>query len=152
MAEVDHVAERPAAIGALGGLDLRELAESFKKSGGLGKRRPVGKMNMIVHAYSIPAFCFGCSLLARAGCEKAHRRRERRVHQLLLARAAMGCQGAGMNDKGKRAPQAGGAFIAGAIIAGVVGGSILGQPSIGFLVGATVGAAAALLMWLRERR
>jgi len=57
-----------------------------------------------------------------------------------------------MNERRKRAPQAGGAIIAGCIIAGVVGGVIVGQSSIGFLVGAALGVSFAILMWLRDRR
>ena len=49
-------------------------------------------------------------------------------------------------------PQAGGSILAASIIAGVVGGIIAGQPSIGFLVGTAVGAAIAILLWLRDRR
>jgi hypothetical protein len=55
-------------------------------------------------------------------------------------------------DGNRRSPQAGGAIIAGSIIAGVVGGSILNQPSIGFLVGAALGIAIAMLIWLRDRK
>jgi len=42
--------------------------------------------------------------------------------------------------------------MAGCIIAGVVGGVIVGQSSIGFLVGAGAGVTIAILIWLRERR
>ncbi|HEX8535336.1 MAG TPA: hypothetical protein VF662_14315 [Allosphingosinicella sp.] len=55
-----------------------------------------------------------------------------------------------MNDQ--RTPgRAGGSILAAAIIAGVIGGLILGQPSIGFLAGAGVGVLVALLLWLRDR-
>lgn len=48
-------------------------------------------------------------------------------------------------------PQAGGALLAGSLIVGAVGGAILGQPTLGFLVGAGVGVVLALIVWLRER-
>ena len=48
--------------------------------------------------------------------------------------------------------RAGGSILALSIIAGAVGGIILGQPSIGFLVGLAVGAAIAAALWLRDRR
>ena len=51
-----------------------------------------------------------------------------------------------------RSPQAGGAILAGAIIAGAIGGLIVGQPSIGFLAGLAIGAVIATLLWLRDRR
>ena len=49
-------------------------------------------------------------------------------------------------------PQAGGSILAASIIAGVVGGVIAGQPSIGFLVGTGLGIAIAVVLWLRDRR
>ena len=52
----------------------------------------------------------------------------------------------------KRNSRAGGAIIALAILAGAVGGIVAGQPSIGFLAGAALGVAIALLIWLRDRR
>ncbi|WP_294389796.1 hypothetical protein [uncultured Sphingomonas sp.] len=48
-------------------------------------------------------------------------------------------------------PMAGGAFLALAIIVGVVIGAALGQPSIGFLAGVGAGAAIALILWLADR-
>lgn len=47
--------------------------------------------------------------------------------------------------------QAGGFVIAAAIIAGVVGGAIAGQPSMGVIAGAAVGIALATWIWLRDR-
>ena len=57
-----------------------------------------------------------------------------------------------MDGGRKSGNRAGGAIIAGAILAGVAGGILLGQPSIGFLAGTGLGIAAALLLWLRDRR
>jgi hypothetical protein len=48
--------------------------------------------------------------------------------------------------------QAGGSILAIAIIAGTVAGIIVGQPSIGILVGTGAGALLAVLFWLNERR
>ena len=48
--------------------------------------------------------------------------------------------------------RAGGSIIAASIIAGAVGGIIVGQPSIGFLAGAAAGALIAALLWLRDRK
>jgi len=53
---------------------------------------------------------------------------------------------------GSRFTQAAGSILAISIIAGTVGGVIVGQPSIGILVGAAAGALVALLFWLNERR
>ena len=49
-------------------------------------------------------------------------------------------------------PRAGGSILAAAIIAGVVGGIIAGEPSIGFLAGTAIGVGLAILLWLRDRR
>lgn len=51
-----------------------------------------------------------------------------------------------------RAPKAGGFLLALAIIAGVLIGGLLGQPSIGFLVGVGVGVLLVALVWLLDRR
>jgi hypothetical protein len=48
--------------------------------------------------------------------------------------------------------QAGGFILAASIIAGAVGGSMVGQPSIGFVVGTATGVLLALLIWLVDRR
>jgi mannose/fructose/N-acetylgalactosamine-specific phosphotransferase system component IIC len=48
--------------------------------------------------------------------------------------------------------QAGGSMLAISIIAGTVAGLIVGQPSIGFLVGAASGILLATLYFLNERR
>jgi hypothetical protein len=55
-------------------------------------------------------------------------------------------------DSPTRFAQAGGSMLAVSIIAGTVAGVIVGQPSIGFLVGAAAGTLLALLFWLNERR
>lgn len=51
-----------------------------------------------------------------------------------------------------RYTQAGGAILAIAIIAGAVAGTMVGQPSIGFLVGTAAGVLLAILVWLNDRR
>jgi hypothetical protein len=51
-----------------------------------------------------------------------------------------------------RITQAGGFILAASIIAGTVGGVIVGQSSVGFLVGAAAGVLLALLVWLVDRR
>ena len=48
--------------------------------------------------------------------------------------------------------QAAGSILAVSIIAGTVAGVIVGQPSIGFLVGTAAGILMAILFWLAERR
>jgi hypothetical protein len=51
-----------------------------------------------------------------------------------------------------RNTQAAGSVLAISIIAGAVAGVIVGQPSIGMLVGAATGLLLAILFWLNERR
>jgi mannose/fructose/N-acetylgalactosamine-specific phosphotransferase system component IIC len=48
--------------------------------------------------------------------------------------------------------RSGGVILAAAIIAGAVGGVIMGQPSAGFLIGAALGLVALGLVWLQDRR
>ena len=52
----------------------------------------------------------------------------------------------------RRYTQAAGSVLAISIIAGAVAGVIVGQPSIGFLVGLAAGLLILLLFWLNERR
>lgn len=52
----------------------------------------------------------------------------------------------------QRPAQAGGFLLAASIIAGVVGGSLVREPSIGFFVGAGVGLVLLGLVWLKDRR
>ena len=47
---------------------------------------------------------------------------------------------------------AGGSLIALGIVGGAVIGTVYGQPSIGFLVGLTLGILACLAVWLLTRR
>jgi uncharacterized BrkB/YihY/UPF0761 family membrane protein len=54
------------------------------------------------------------------------------------------------SDKSKH-PTGAGAIIALLILAGTIIGGLMGQPSIGLLAGAGLGALIALLLWLRER-
>jgi hypothetical protein len=51
-----------------------------------------------------------------------------------------------------RSTQAAGFILAISILAGAIGGSVVGQPSIGFLAGLGAGLAAAILFWMVERR
>ncbi|WP_017669390.1 hypothetical protein [Sandarakinorhabdus sp. AAP62] len=52
-----------------------------------------------------------------------------------------------------RPPQRGGGiFIAFGLVAGAVGGTLVGQPSIGLLAGFGVGVVATILLALRDRR
>jgi LytS/YehU family sensor histidine kinase len=48
--------------------------------------------------------------------------------------------------------QAAGSMLAISIIAGAVAGTIVGQPSVGFLVGLAAGVLLAILFWLNDRR
>ncbi|MBB6123133.1 hypothetical protein [Sphingobium subterraneum] len=55
------------------------------------------------------------------------------------------------HDTPPRNPTGGGAIIALLALAGVIGGGLLNQPSIGLLVGLGGGVLIALVLWWRER-
>jgi hypothetical protein len=55
-------------------------------------------------------------------------------------------------SKRSRYAQAGGSIIAISIVAGMVAGVIVGQPSIGVLTGTAAGVLLAILFWLNDRR
>ena len=52
----------------------------------------------------------------------------------------------------RRDGRSGGALLAISIIAGALGGTIGGQPSIGFLAGLAAGLLMLLAVWLVDRR
>lgn len=56
-----------------------------------------------------------------------------------------------MTTSDNRAPKSGGVLLALAIVVGVIGGGLLGQPSIGFLVGLAVGVLLVALVWFTDR-
>ena len=57
-----------------------------------------------------------------------------------------------MADPTSSSPAAGGCLIALAVLAGVVIGLFIRQPTIGFLGGLAVGIAAATWVWLTDRK
>lgn len=64
-------------------------------------------------------------------------------------------QGRAMTDpmlSPKPPSAAGGALIALAVMVGSIAGLILGQPTIGFLIGLALGVIAALLIWWTDRK
>lgn len=56
-----------------------------------------------------------------------------------------------MTTQKPKPPTGAGAIIAFLVIAGTIGGGLLGQPSIGLLGGLGLGVLIALILWLRER-
>jgi hypothetical protein len=68
-----------------------------------------------------------------------------------VARAARLWQTADMS-RPPHSPQAGGMPIALGTLAGAVGGAILGEATIGLLVGLAIGSVIALWIWRRDRR
>jgi len=51
----------------------------------------------------------------------------------------------------KRNARSGGSLLAVSIVAGAVGGTIGGQPSMGFLAGTAAGLIMLLAVWLADR-
>jgi hypothetical protein len=58
---------------------------------------------------------------------------------------------AAMSRNGRMRSRAGGALLAGAILAGTLAGVALGEPSIGILAGTSFGLALLGLLWWRDR-
>ena len=56
------------------------------------------------------------------------------------------------NPADPRPNAAGGALVALGMIGGAAIGFAIGQATPGFLIGTAVGVAAAVLVWLRDRR
>lgn len=49
-------------------------------------------------------------------------------------------------------PAAGGFLLAIAVLVGTVAGALRGEPSLGFVAGAGIGAVLAATVWLLDRR
>ena len=56
-----------------------------------------------------------------------------------------------MTTQRPKPPTGAGAIIAFLVMAGTIGGGILGQPSIGLLSGLGLGVLIAVILWWRER-
>lgn len=56
-----------------------------------------------------------------------------------------------MRNEGRNRSRSGGSILAICIIAGVVGGTLVGEPSIGFLGGTGIGLLLLGLLWLKDR-
>ena len=67
-----------------------------------------------------------------------------------LAVAARACQGGAMRKN--QTPMAGGLALAIGAVAGTIWGVAERQPSAGMLIGLSMGAIVALLIWVRDRR
>lgn len=57
-----------------------------------------------------------------------------------------------MDQPSRKPVRSGGALLAFAILAGVIGGALLRQPSLGFLIGLGAGLALLVLVWVADRR
>ena len=57
-----------------------------------------------------------------------------------------------MERSTRRDARSGGALLAVSIIAGAVGGTLGGEPSLGFLAGLAAGLVMLLAVWLLDRR
>lgn len=55
-------------------------------------------------------------------------------------------------NRQKQYPRSGGVLLAGAVIAGVIGGIVAREPSLGFLIGLGTGLALLGLVYLSDRR
>lgn len=56
-----------------------------------------------------------------------------------------------MSRSDRQGRRAGGALLAASILAGVLAGAWLGQPSLGFLFGLAAGLIAVAAIWLLDR-
>jgi hypothetical protein len=62
------------------------------------------------------------------------------------------CHGVAMAGDRQKKPRAGGALLAGGILAGTAAGVVAGEPSIGIIAGAIVGLLASAWIWWRDGR
>ena len=55
-------------------------------------------------------------------------------------------------ENGAKLSRSGGCLLAGSVVAGAFVGTILGQPSIGFLAGSALGLVLVIAVFLLDRR
>lgn len=151
-AEMDDIAEIAAAARPLGGLDHGKLAKAFEQLARVDECRPVGKKHIVTqrtllvrkqgHSPVMVAILRSFILNALFTMNAPKR------GSLAPERAT--CHGSCMEKRDYT--QAGGFILAASIIAGAVGGTMVGQSSIGFVVGTGTGVLLALLIWWIDRR
>lgn len=140
-AEVDDIAEDPAAVGADRRLRHGVLAEAGDELGSVGQGFPAGEMDVVTQGFPLS---FPRSVLAWISFQTAHNGR------LTPDKMRRLCHGRGMS--GGKFTQAGGFILAASILIGAVVGTVLRQSTIGLLAGFVVGVAIAVLIWLVDRR
>lgn len=139
--EVDEVSYCPTAMGAARRLGERKVAEAVDQVGRIGEGFPTGEMDVVTQA-------FPRSLSWRSDKPRPFQSAQRRG--LTPDKRGGLCHGGGMSAG--RYTQAGGFVLALSILVGTAAGAMLRQPSIGFLVGAGLGLALAVLIWALDRR
>ena len=144
---MDDVAEIAAVPGAPPRFRNGMLPEMLHEFGGLGERAAAGDVNVVTQ--NTPRLCCDAVVAPNPlpNCCGAVVKRGFTKNGCGLASRARRCQKHAMESRSKYA-QAGGSILAISIIAGTVAGIIVGQPSIGFLVGLGVGLALSILIWL----
>ena len=153
---MEDVAEASTAARPPGGLARGIIAETPDQIVRIGDGRAVGKVDMFTQWGES-----GC------GCPRTLSRGGFRIGPAKLlngaftrncaARVALGtgapaCHEGAMAERPKTDARSGGSLLAISIIAGSIGGTIGGQPSVGVLVGVAAGLVMLAAVWLTDRR
>jgi hypothetical protein len=151
-AEMDDIAQVAAAPGTAAGFGRRMVSEMGNQFRGLGKGAAAGDMNGVTQNTPRQCLCLASSRLSVAKMVRCNGKSKfiggsRRG----WSDQSGGARSAAM-DRRSKFTRAGGSILAISILAGTVGGIIIGQPSIGVLAGTAAGGLLALLFWLNERR
>jgi len=151
MAEADDIAEVAAVMGARRRFGLGLFAEARNHLVRFGEGRAIDHMN-IVSQGMVPL------RLKLSTSRSPFRKCPFCIVNAPFTNvdgwrfAAADAMVASMNEKSGTPIRAGGSILAGAILAGTMIGVIAREPSIGFLVGTSVGLILIGLLWLRDRK
>lgn len=144
MAEALKIARISAACSARSGFSCGVQAILLEKRVGIGQRHSAAD-EWRVHGSIYTATPFSAADKARQ-CGVDHVR----GRAAGLAGSAPGPLA--WRGMARRNPRAGGLFLTIGILAGLAWGVARGEPMLGILAGTTLGIAAAVLLWLVDRR
>lgn len=156
-AKMDDVAAIAAGIGARRGFEKRGRTVIGEQGCGVFDGASIGEVELFIHCWgATPGGVRGewigrTPALAPKTFASAREIGERAIRDVRRDSGPRRCHRPGMTDTVRKASLGGGVFLGLGPIAGLIIGTLLGEPSIGLVAGLVLGGATALLIWLLRR-